>query len=196
MRLPAYPLATCDPYFSIWSRTDLLTGSDTVLWCGIEKPIRGTAQIDGKDYRFLGLGDAPVMEQLSVDVQPYVTSYVFRQHGVELTVRFWTPLLLDDLFQLSLPVSFIDFTMDCDNPADHAVTVTISPGCRTVSPIRLLRFGLSWISSPTPWPSPWLNRPAYPAPSMISRAILSMSAFFAPSVTASMAATCALRTVL
>ena len=126
MRLPAYPLVTCDPYFSIWSRTDLLAGSDTVLWCGIEKPIRGTAQIDGKDYRFLGLGDAPVMEQLSVDVQPYVTSYVFRQHGIELTVRFWTPLLLSDLHRLSLPVSFIDFTMNCEDGKDHAVTVTVS----------------------------------------------------------------------
>ena len=35
MRLPAYPLATCDPYFSIWSKTDLLYDSDTMLWCGL-----------------------------------------------------------------------------------------------------------------------------------------------------------------
>ena len=126
MRLPAYPLVTCDPYFSIWSRTDLLTDSDTMLWCGIEKPIRGTAQIDGETFRFLGLGAAPAMRQLSVDVQPYVTTYVFQQNGVTLSVRFWTPLLLDDLWRLSLPVSFIDFTMDCSDGKDHAVTVTIA----------------------------------------------------------------------
>ena len=46
MRLPAYPLVTCDPYFSIWSKTELLYDSDTMLWCGIPKPIRGTVTVD------------------------------------------------------------------------------------------------------------------------------------------------------
>ncbi len=126
MRLPAYPLMTCDPFFSIWSRTDKLSDSDTVLWCGLEKPIRGTAEIDGAVFRFLGLGAEPAMEQTALDAAPYVTTYTFEAARVRLVVRFWTPLLLDDLHRLSLPVSFVDCTYEPLDEAEHDVQVSLS----------------------------------------------------------------------
>ena len=126
MRLPAYPLITCDPYFSIWSRSENLFDSDTVLWCGNSKPIRGVAEIDGETFRFLGLGNDPAMEQTALDVAPYVTTYTFEAAQVRLVVRFWTPLLLSDLHQLSLPVSFVDCAFEPLDGQVHQVNVSLS----------------------------------------------------------------------
>jgi Domain of unknown function (DUF4964) len=47
-RVPATPLITHDPYFSIWSTTDLLTDSETTHWTGSVQSLTGVANIDGK----------------------------------------------------------------------------------------------------------------------------------------------------
>ena len=66
MKLPCYPLVTIDPMMSIWSKSEKLYESDTILWCGIRKAMRGTVVIDGERYRFMGLSKEPEIGQKGV----------------------------------------------------------------------------------------------------------------------------------
>lgn len=108
MRLPAVPLITCDPYFSLWSGSDRLYERDTMHWSGRKKVVRGIAGIDGVNYRFMGLGPETPMEQTGLYVTATCTEYCFAAAGVALTVDFWTPLLLDDLDVMARPCSYLD----------------------------------------------------------------------------------------
>lgn len=125
MRLPAYPLITADPFFSIWSPTDRLYDSDTVLWCGIKKRLGGYITVDSEKFRFMGTGRTAIIEQKEVIVKPYTTEYIFENDMVRLCVTFWTPLLLDDLYMLSLPCSFIDYSVEILDSLSHRVSVSL-----------------------------------------------------------------------
>ena len=120
-RLPAVPLITCDPYFSLWSGSDSLYGTDTCHWTGRRKRVTGTARIDGTDYRFMGLGKAPAMEQTELSVTATCTAYGFRAAGVELSLEFWTPLLLDDLDVMSRPCSYVEMAVRSLDGKPHEV---------------------------------------------------------------------------
>lgn len=108
MKIPSIPLATIDPYFSLWLPGEKFTDMDTVHWTGYANILRGTAVIDGKPYRFLGRSKAPALEQVSLDVGFFSTRVVFEGAGIRLTATFTTPLLLSDLEILSRPVSFVE----------------------------------------------------------------------------------------
>jgi len=54
-KMPAYPLITHDPYFSIWSFSDQLNASSTKHWTGAEHSMVGIIRVDEKKtYKFLG----------------------------------------------------------------------------------------------------------------------------------------------
>ncbi len=124
---PATPLITHDPYFSIWSTTDKLTGSDTTHWTGAPQPLKGIALIDGKPYRFMGLHPEtiPAMEQTAASILPTHTHYEFRQSGIILDLTFFTPAFTDDLDLLSRPVTYLTWSAKSADAATHRVSILL-----------------------------------------------------------------------
>lgn len=122
-RLPAVPLITCDPYFSLWSGSDRLYESDTMHWTGRKKAVTGIVRIDKTAYRFMGLGAEPAVEQTGLWVSATCAEYEFEAAGVLLTVDFWTPLLLDDPDVMSRPCSYLDAEVRSLDGKDHEVEI-------------------------------------------------------------------------
>ena len=126
LRAPAVPLATVDPYFSLWSPANRLTDEDAVHWTGIANLLRGVAVIDGAPYRILGRGAEPALEQVSLDIGFLTTTAVFEGAGVRLAAAFTTPLLPDDLATLSRPVSFLEVRAASADGRRHSVAVRLA----------------------------------------------------------------------
>ena len=126
-RVPATPLITHDPYFSVWSTTDNLTDSDTTHWTGSPQPISGIARIDGKSYRFMGHqpDKVPAMQQTGHSITPTHTRYQFRQDGVTLELTFFTPALMNDLDLLSRPVTYLTWSVQSTDGVAHRVSVLL-----------------------------------------------------------------------
>lgn len=122
-RIPAFPLITHDPMFSIWSMGDVPTADDTAHWSGIKKKIRGVITVDGIKYRFLGRPTCQTMPLIASKVTPLSTQYTFQAAGVQLTVRFTSPLLLDDLDILSTPISYISYDAVSTDGCIHDISV-------------------------------------------------------------------------
>ena len=134
LRAPAVPLITVDPYFNIWSAADNLYDDFTRHWTGRRNALLGLLKIDGVWHRFMGkvepdseryYAEPPVINQKSVKVSPLKTSYVFENGKVRLTLDFTSPLLLDDLYILSRPFSYIDYKIESADGAEHELEIYI-----------------------------------------------------------------------
>lgn len=53
-KMPAYPLVTHNPYFSIWSFSDEVQKSTTRHWTGYDQGLIAYAKVDGVQYQILG----------------------------------------------------------------------------------------------------------------------------------------------
>ncbi|MEO6923472.1 MAG: DUF5127 domain-containing protein, partial [Bryocella sp.] len=132
-RPPAVPLVTNDPYFSLWSMSDHLTGTPTKHWTEVAQPMTGLVRIDGHVFRWMGvlprqyfaLQDTPPMKQESLEVTPLHTRYTFVQNGVKLRVTFFTPLLPHDLDVLSRPVTYLSWSASSTDGAPHQVDLLL-----------------------------------------------------------------------
>jgi Domain of unknown function (DUF4965)/Domain of unknown function (DUF1793)/Domain of unknown function (DUF5127)/Domain of unknown function (DUF4964) len=128
-QMPAYPLLTHSPYFSVWSFSDQLNSQETRHWTGKPQPLLGYIEVDGKAYRFLGHRAAADLDSAAPAVQQWVsvnatqTIYQFECGGVNLKVTFTSPLLLNDLALLSRPVSYVSFRMQNNDGANHTAQV-------------------------------------------------------------------------
>ncbi|GAA0852760.1 hypothetical protein GCM10008915_71690 [Bifidobacterium pullorum subsp. gallinarum] len=130
-RPPSVPLVTVDPYFSVWSAADQLYDDHTRHWTNKIHGMVGLAIIDGKTRRFMGrVGmqdsthqEPETLDQTDLTVEPVTTRYTFQGEGIELQVRFTTPLLLDDLDVLSRPVTYVTYEVRSMDGASHQVKI-------------------------------------------------------------------------
>jgi hypothetical protein len=76
-QMPAYPLITHTPYFSVWSNTDKLNASVTKHWTGKDQSLLGTIKVDNEFYRFMGEA-APTYKAIlpTADEQAYNCKYL------------------------------------------------------------------------------------------------------------------------
>ena len=124
MKLPAYPIATVDPHFSIWSRTDKINESDTYLWCGIRMKIDGLLHLDGETFRFLGKSEHSEIAQKDCRITPYFSEYIFENKKVRLSFKTWSPFLFDDFCLLSTPVAYFNTSVTSLDGEKHQVSVS------------------------------------------------------------------------
>lgn len=91
-RLPAYPLVTHDPYFSIWAATDSLHGAPTQHWTGTDHSLTGFLEVDGSLYRFLGKDETYYNSLVGAsDETPYNAKY-----SEQIPAGNWTSHEFDD----------------------------------------------------------------------------------------------------
>ncbi|CAI6051249.1 glutaminase family protein [Cohnella sp. JJ-181] len=132
LRPPAVPLVTIDPYFSVWSMADRLTDDDTRHWTGKRNAMTGLIRIDGVPWRFAGrvepdperyYAEPQAMHQKALQLSPLSTTYIYEQSGVSLTVKFTSPLLMDDLKLLSRPASYVSLSVQALDGKPHRVQI-------------------------------------------------------------------------
>jgi Domain of unknown function (DUF4965)/Domain of unknown function (DUF1793)/Domain of unknown function (DUF5127)/Domain of unknown function (DUF4964) len=131
-RPPAVPLVAHDPYFSIWSMSDKLNAEGTKHWTGKPNTLVMLARIDGKVYRAMGRDQrdrgSAALGQVSLQVLPTRTIYVFTGAGIHLTLTFFTPALPDDLDVLSRPLTYIGVSAGSADAQPHTVEVYFEAG--------------------------------------------------------------------
>lgn len=127
-RPPAVPLIVHDPYFSIWSNTDLVTGGPTRHWTGTPQELRSMVRIDGKPFRILGIDPrredpTPTLQQTALQLFPTRTIYEFSGAGIALTLTFLTPAFPDDLEVLSRPATYVIWQAHAADGRRHSVSI-------------------------------------------------------------------------
>jgi len=126
-KVPATPLITHDPYFSVWSTTDNLTDADATHWTGSPQPLTGIVRIDDKPFRFMGHHPESIaaMQQTRRAITPTHTRYEFRQNGITLELTFFTPAMMSDLDVLSRPVTYLTWSAKATDGGTHRVSVLL-----------------------------------------------------------------------
>jgi hypothetical protein len=130
-RPPAVPLITHDPYFSIWSVSDRLTDSWPRHWTGRPQPLAAMVRLDGGlIYRLMGPEprQVPPMTQTSLRVYPTRSVYTFEGGGLEMTISFISPLLIQDLDILARPVSYISVSARSVDGRPHRASLYFDAG--------------------------------------------------------------------
>ena len=127
-RPPAVPLVTFDPYMSIWSEANNLTDDTTRYWDGNAQSLVSLIQIDGTTYRLMGNDPStvPALPQLSVKVLPVQTIYTFGNSLINVVLTFTTPRLPSNLQAMTLPVTYISWTVQSVDGKSHHVQLYYS----------------------------------------------------------------------
>ncbi|MDZ4797400.1 MAG: DUF4965 domain-containing protein [Bryobacteraceae bacterium] len=130
LRPPATPLIAHDPYFSVWSTANHLTGQPTKHWTGTDQPLTGLIRIDGTVRRFMGsvprwAERLEALPQKSQKLTPTRTLYTFAGDGIELDLTFLTPALAGDMDALARPVTYLVFHVRSTDSKAHRVRIYV-----------------------------------------------------------------------
>jgi len=124
LRAPSTPLVVHDPYFSIWSDADQLTGGPTRHWTGARQEFTGIIRVDGKNYRYLGeADDAPALDEIQRTITPTRTIVTLSNSQVELQIGFFTPAFADDMAVMARPVTYLSWQVKSRDGSQHDVTL-------------------------------------------------------------------------
>jgi hypothetical protein len=125
LRPPSTPLVVHDPYFSIWSNTDRLTGGQTRHWTGARQEMVGIVRVDGKNYRYLGEtdGDVPALDETQRTITPTRTMVTLQNAQIELQICFFTPAFPEDMAVMARPVTYLSWQIKSRDGAQHDVTL-------------------------------------------------------------------------
>ena len=126
-RVPSVPLITSDPYFSLWSPADELYSADTCHWTGKVKKMMGYITIDGVKRGFMGRDETcPHLEQTGLEIRPTSSVYRFEGEGIQLEIRFLSPLLLTDMELVSRPCTYVEAAVRSTDGADHGCVLVFT----------------------------------------------------------------------
>ena len=128
LRAPAYPLITIDPYFSVWSPSTNPTEADTVHWTNRPNTISIVATVDGKEFRLMGAygnENIPAAEFISADCTAFSTTYEYIANGAKITLIFTSPIIPDDLYMLSRPISYLEVIKGSADGKRHDMPIRI-----------------------------------------------------------------------
>ena len=146
-RAAAIPLITHDPYFSIWSGAGHPSDKDPIHWSGLPQCLRGRLSIGQRTWSFLGEPQGlPKLPLISTNVTATSTTFCFDAEGLQLTVRFVSPLIASDLLLLSRPCTYIDAFLSLPEGAsvpEEKISLTLYMGSTIVSTDNSLLIGLS-----------------------------------------------------
>ena len=106
-RPPAVPLVAFDPYLSVWSFSDDLTGDDTRHWTHHPQPLISLVRVDGSTYRIMGKTAVPLPAMPQVGVQ----------------LEFLTPRLPSSLQDMANPVTYLHWTVQSRDGRSHKVQI-------------------------------------------------------------------------
>ncbi len=128
LRAPAYPIITIDPYFSVWAPTTNPTEADTVHWTNRPNTISIVATVDGKEFRLFGSyanDNIPAADFISADCTAFSTTYEYIANGANITLVFTSPIIPDDLYMLSRPVSYLEVIKESADGKRHDMSIRI-----------------------------------------------------------------------
>ena len=126
LRAPSIPLITIDPYFSVWSRDEIINFYETEHWTNKPNNIIGTVFVDGKEYLFLGYDrDVIKLNQKSIDIDAFSTTVVMENDIISLNLKFTSPVLVNDLELLTRPVSYLAIDYKLKDGKSHDVKIDV-----------------------------------------------------------------------
>lgn len=128
LRAPAIPLFNVDPYFSVWMNRDSVNTGIPTHWTGSPNNIWGTVVVDGKEYRFLGRSlstighdQGSIIRQTGIEIDAFSTTIYFENSLIRLKAVFTSPLLVDDLYYSSRPVTYLHLSYESADGNEHTV---------------------------------------------------------------------------